>query len=131
LEERRAVEQPLHRGADPGQEAKDAKLRRSLREALQCREDAEDQDAQRQRPHPADIVRHHAEDEAADRPTQQADRRDQPAHRADLRHRRCAADQFGQGLPQYQPVEREIGDVERPARPRHKKHEPLIPGNLA
>ena len=44
----RNADDDLGAGADSGQEAENAELRRSLREALQCCEDAEDQDTQRQ-----------------------------------------------------------------------------------
>ena len=115
----------------PAMKREQAELPNLLREPLQCGEDAVDQDAERQRAHPAEIVGDDAEKEAADRPTQEADRGQEAADRADLRHRRRAAEQLGQGLAQYEAVEREVGDVERPPRPRDEEHEPLISGDVA
>src|SRR5438552_10517145 len=101
----------------PAMKREQAELPNLLREPLQCGEDAVDQDAERQRAHPAEIVGDDAEKEAAERPAQEADRGQQAADRGDLGHRRAAAEQLGQGLAQDKPIKREIGDVEGPAGP--------------
>jgi len=118
-------------GAEPGDEAEQAELPGFLRNALQAGENAVDQDAERQGSHPAEIIGDDAEHKPADRPAEQPDGGDQAADRADLRQSRIAAEQFGQGLAQHQPVQGEIGDVERPAGPGDEQHQPLIAGDIA
>jgi len=121
----------LRARAEPGDEAKQAELPNLLREPLQCGEEAVDQDAERQRAHPAEIVGDDAEKEAPERPAQEADRGQQATDRADLCHCRAAAEQLGQGLAQNKPIKREIGDVEGPAGPSHEQHQPLIACDIA
>ncbi len=113
-------------GAEAGEEAEDAKLERGLGEALAGGEDAEHQDAEGERPNPADIVGHHAEQEAAERPAEQPDHAEIAADLAELGHRRRAAEQFGQRRPQHDREQVEVGGVERPADPGNEKHGPLI-----
>ena len=69
---------------DPGEKAENAELERRLRQTLQRGEHAEDQDAERQRAHPADIIGDDAEREAAERPAQQPRRADEPADPPDI-----------------------------------------------
>src|SRR5205807_942988 len=83
------------------------------------------------RPHATDVVGDDAENEAANGPSQQADRGDQAADLEELGQWRAAAEQFGEGLAQDQRVEGEIGDVERPTGPGYEQDEPLIAGDVA
>ena len=106
-------------GADTGEEAQDAEHRGALREALQRGEYRDDGDAQRQGADAADIIGDDAEEEAAQRPAEQADHGEDAADPADIGDSRIAAHQFCQGRVQHKGEKPEIGAVEgpSPARP--------------
>ncbi len=131
LRDQRDPDDDLGSGADPGEKAVNAELERRMRQSLEPGEDAVDEDTERQRAYPADIVGDDPEHEAAERPAEQPDGADNSADSADIGNARLPAQQLGQGRPKHERKQPEIGCVERPAGPRDKEHQPLIPGDDA
>src|SRR5262249_22157634 len=116
----------LAAGAKPAEEAKDAQLQWGMRETLQRREYAVGENADGEGAYPADVVGDDSEQEAAERPAQQADHAQDAADAADIGQRRVAAEQLGQSRTKDERVEAEVGCVERPAGPDDKENQPLI-----
>src|SRR5260370_38188025 len=117
--------------AEAREEAEDAELQRALGEALASGEDTEHQDAECERPHPADIVGDDAEQESAECPAQQPDHAEITANLADLGDRRLSPEQIRQRGAKDDREEAEVGCIEGPADPRGDKHSPLIAVNFA
>ena len=128
LGDERDADDDLGAGADPGEKAENAELQRGLRQTLQRGEHAEDQDAERQRADPADIVGDDAEGEAAEGPAQQPRGADQAADPPDIGRGRVRH-QLLQRRLQNQRIEAEIGRIQRPAGPHDEEHQPLIACN--
>src|SRR5260370_31829302 len=95
----------------------------------QCGEDTENEDGERQGAARADIVGEVSETEAADRPAEQTDGAEDAADPADIRDAGISAQELRQGWPQHERKQTEIRRIERPAGPRDKEHQPLVPGN--
>ena len=109
----------LGAGPQPCQEPEQSQLKRRLRESLARREHTKNHDAQRQRSHTAEIIRHHAEKQPADRPAQQSGHRQQSTDAANLRRIGVPTQQIRYRRAQDEREQPEIRRVQRPPQPGH------------